>query len=169
MLDGGDIKANLKFDDFGNPMSTAQGNMADIVCDYGDFGLTVEVTMQSGQRQYETEGEPVTRHLAKYKRENEKPAYCLFVAPNINDACKAHFYALHKMNIQYYGGTSTIVPLPLNIFIKMVADSYNATYVPEPRHIQRFFEHSNHLANSTENEVDWYKGITEKALNWLAE
>ena len=48
--------------------------MADIVCDYGDFGLTVEVTMQSGQRQYETEGEPVTRHLAKYKRENEKPA-----------------------------------------------------------------------------------------------
>ncbi|MCX8482249.1 MAG: AlwI family type II restriction endonuclease, partial [Crocinitomicaceae bacterium] len=29
MLDGGDIKANLKFDDFGNPMSTAQGNMAD--------------------------------------------------------------------------------------------------------------------------------------------
>ena len=169
MLDGGDIKANLKFDDFGNPMSTAQGNMADIVCDYGDFGLTVEVTMQSGQRQYETEGEPVTRHLAKYKRENEKPAYCLFVAPNINDACKAHFYALHKMNIQYYGGTSTIVPLPLNIFIKMVADSYNATYVPEPRHIQRFFEHSNHLANSTENEVDWYNGITEKALNWLAE
>lgn len=167
MLDGGDIKANLKFDDFGNPMSTAQGNMADIVCDYGDFGLIVEVTMQGGQRQYETEGEPVTRHLAKYKRETEKPAYCLFIAPNINDSCKAHFYALHKMNIQYYGGTSTIVPLPLNVFIKMVQDSYNANYVPEPRHVQRFFERSNELANSTENEVDWYKGITEEALNWL--
>lgn len=169
MLDGGEIKANLKFDDFGNPMSTAQGNMADIVCDYGDFGLTVEVTMQSGQRQYETEGEPVTRHLAKYKRETEKPAYCLFIAPNINDACKAHFYALHKMNIQYYGGTSTIVPLPLNVFIKMVQDSHNANYVPEPRHVQRFFERSNELANSTDNEVDWYNGITEEALNWLTE
>jgi len=169
MLDGGEIKANLKFDDFGNPMSTAQGNMADIICDYGDFGLTVEVTMQSGQRQYETEGEPVTRHLAKYKRETEKPAYCLFIAPNINDACKAHFYALHKMNIQYYGGTSTIVPLPLSIFIKMVQDSHNANYVPEPRHVQRFFERSNELANSTDNEVDWYNGITEEALNWLTE
>jgi hypothetical protein len=33
MLDGGSIIANLKFDDFGNPMSTAQGNMADIICD----------------------------------------------------------------------------------------------------------------------------------------
>lgn len=169
MLDGGNIKANLKFDDFGNPMSTAQGNMADIVCDYEDFGLTVEVTMQSGQKQYETEGEPVTRHLAKFKRETEKPAYCLFIAPNINDSCKAHFYTLHKMNIQFYGGTSTIVPLPLSVFRKMVEDSYNANYVPEPRHVQRFFERSNELANSTDNEVDWYNGITQEALNWLTE
>jgi len=169
MLDGGNIKANLKFDDFGNPMSTAQGNMADIVCDYEDFGLTVEVTMQSGKKQYETEGEPVTRHLAKFKRETEKPAYCLFIAPSINDSCKAHFYALHKMNIQFYGGTSTIVPLPLSVFRKMVEDSYNANYVPEPRHVQRFFERSNELANSTDNEVDWYNGITERALNWLTD
>ncbi|MDP2336149.1 MAG: AlwI family type II restriction endonuclease [Bacteroidota bacterium] len=169
MLDGGKIKANLKFDDFGNPMSTAQGNMADIVCDYDAFGLTVEVTMQGGQRQYETESEPVTRHLAKVKRETNKPAYCLFIAPNINDACIAHFYALHKMNISYYGGTSTIVPLPLSVFIKMVQDSHNANYVPESRHIQQFFEHSNELANTTNNEVEWYNGITQKALNWLTE
>ncbi|WP_312763820.1 AlwI family type II restriction endonuclease [Epilithonimonas sp.] len=169
MLDGGNIKANLKFDDFGNPMSTAQGNMADIVCDYDTFGLTVEVTMQSGQRQYETEGEPVTRHLAKVKRETNKPAYSLFIAPKINEACIAHFYALHKMNISYYGGTSTIVPLPLNIFLKMVEDSHKASYVPEPRHVQRFFERSNELANSTDNETEWYNGITNEALNWLNE
>lgn len=169
MLDGGNIKANLKFDDFGNPMSTAQGNMADIVCDYEDFGLTVEVTMQGGQRQYETEGEPVTRHLAKVKRETNKPAYCLFIAPNINEACVAHFYALHKMNISYYGGTSTIVPLPLTVFLKMVEDSHKASYVPEPKHVQRFFERSNELANSTDNEKDWYNGITQEALNWLTE
>ena len=167
MLDGGNIKANLKFDDFGNPMSTAQGNMADIVCDYGDFGLTVEVTMQGGQRQYETEGEPVTRHLAKVKRETEKPAYCLFIAPNINEACIAHFYALHKMNISYYGGKSTIVPLPLSVFLKMVEDSHKASYIPGPQHVQRFFERSNELAESTDNEKDWYSGITEEALNWL--
>lgn len=169
MLDGGNIKANLKFDDFGNPMSTAQGNMADIVCDYETFGLTVEVTMQSGQRQYETEGEPVARHLAKVKRETNKPAYCLFIAPNINEACIAHFYALHKMNISYYGGTSIIVPLPLNVFLKMVEDSHKANYVPEPRHVQRFFERSNELANLTDNEKEWYNRITNEALNWLAE
>jgi hypothetical protein len=169
MLDGGNIKANLKFDDFGNPMSTAQGNMADIICDYGDFGLTVEVTMQSGQRQYETEGEPVARHLAKLKKDSNKPAYCLFIAPNINNACIAHFYALHKMNISYYGGTSTIVPLPLSIFQKMVDDSYKASYIPEPRHVKRFFEHSIEIVNDCDNEKVWYEMITAKALNWLTE
>jgi hypothetical protein len=171
MLNGGEISANLKFDDFGNPMSTAQGNMADIVCDYEDFGLTVEVTMQSGQRQFEKEGEPVSRHLARFKKELNRPAYCLFLAPNINEACITYFYALHlhKMNLQFYGGTSTIVPLPLSLFIKMIEDSYNANYVPEPRHIQRFFERSNELANSTDNEVEWYNGIKQEALNWLTE
>lgn len=167
MLDGGIIKANLKFDDFGNPMATAQGNVPDIVCDYSDFWLTVEVTLQSGQRQYETEGEPVTRHLAKVKKETNKPTYCLFIAPKINEACIAYFYALHKMNISYYGGTSTIVPLPLSVFRKMVQDSYKASFIPEPMHVQRFFERSNELANSIDNEKDWYNEITNEALNWL--
>ena len=167
MLDGGNIKANLKFDDFGNPMATAQGNMADIVCDYEDFGLTVEVTMQGGQRQYETEGEPVTRHLAKFKKETKKPAYCLFIAPKINEAVIAHFYGLHKLNISYYGGTSTIIPLPLNVFLKMVEDSHKASYVPEPKHVQAFFEYSNELVKTAKSEIEWYQGITEKALNWL--
>jgi hypothetical protein len=168
MLDGGNVSANLKFDDFGNPMNTAQGNMADIVCDYGDFGLTVEVTMQSGQRQYETEGEPVTRHLAKLKKETNQPAYCLFIAPEINEACIAHFFMLHKVAISYYGGVSTIIPLSLSVFQKMVTDSYKASYIPEPKHIQRFFEFSNEKANTSANEKDWYKEITNKALNWLA-
>lgn len=167
MLDGGNIKANLKFDDFGNPMSTAQGNMADIVCDYGDFGLSVEVTMATGQRQYEMEGEPVTRHLAKLKKTTEKPAYCLFIAPTINEACIAHFYALHKMNISYYGGKSTIIPLPLNVFLKMVEDSYKASYTPQPQHVKHFFERSNELVETCENEQLWYEQITNEALHWL--
>ncbi|MFV0390408.1 MAG: hypothetical protein ACK5KP_00735 [Paludibacteraceae bacterium] len=73
------------------------------------------------------------------------------------------------MSISYYGGTSTIVPLPLNVFLKMVEDSHKASYVPEPRYVQRFFERSNELTNTTDNEIDWYNGITNEALNWLTE
>ena len=31
-----------------------------------------------------------------------------------------------------------------------------------------FFERSNKLANSTDNEKDWYYQITQEALNWLS-
>ena len=167
MLDGGNIKANLKFDDFGNPMSTAQGNMADIVCDYETFGLTVEVTMASGQKQYEMEGEPVSRHLAKFKKETGKEAYCLFVAPTINEACIAHFYGLHNLNISYYGGKSVIVPLPLNVFKKMLEDSFKASYTPNPQQVKTFFEYSKSIASESQSEQEWYNKIVEKALNWL--
>lgn len=167
MMDGGNIKANLKFDDFGNPLSTAQGNMADIVCDYGDYLLSVEVTLASGQKQYEMESEPVSRHLGKIKKATDKPCYCLFVAPSINEACIAHFYALHNMNISYYGGKSVILPLPLSIFRKMLEDSHNATYTPNASQVKHLFEYSKDIAENSENEDVWFSAIQEKALHWL--
>lgn len=167
MLDGGNINANLHFDDFGQPMSTAQGNMADIVCDYGDYMLSVEVSMASGQKQYEMEGEPVSRHLGKLKKTTNKPAYALFIAPTINDACISHFYTLHHLNIIFYGGPAVIVPLPLERFQRMLEDSYNANYTPNPTHIKRFFERSKELAMNLNNEKEWYQAITQEAMQWL--
>ena len=167
MLDGGFVKANLKFDDNGVPMSTAQGNMSDIFCDYEEYGLTVEVTTASGQKQYEMESEPVSRHLAKYKKETGKDAYCLFIAPKINEACIAHFFMLHKMNIAFYGGKSVIVPIDINTFRKMLTDSYKVDYQPNPKQVKSLFEYSLEIAEKSDNEVEWYTKVTEKALNWL--
>ena len=167
MLDGGKIMANLNFDDYGQPLSTAAGNMSDIVCDYGDYLVCVEVTMASGQKQYEMEGEPVTRHLGKLKKSSGKPCYCLFIAPTINDACVSHFFTLHHLNLAMYGGKSTIIPLPLSIFRKMVEDSYKAKYIPNPIHVRSFFEYSDRYAQTCINEVDWYEKMKEKALHWL--
>lgn len=171
MLDGGNIKANLKFDDFGKPLSTAQGNMADIVCDYGDYILTVEVTMARGQKQYEMEGEPVSRHLGKIKTSTGKDCYCLFIAPTINESCIAHFYSLYSINISYYGGKSVIVPLPLNVFKKMLEDSYTASYTPNPEQVRRLFIHARNLAIETAanngNEMDWYEALINAATHWL--
>ena len=167
MLDGGDIRANLNFDDYGRPLSTAAGNMADIVCDYGDYMVCVEVTLASGQRQYNTESEPVARHLGKLKASSGKPCYCLFVAPTINAACISHFYTLHHVNIEMYGGKATIIPMPLNVFQKMLEDSYKANYTPNPSHVRRFFEFSKTIAETASSELDWYNQITDKALHWL--
>ena len=167
MLDGGKITANLNFDDYGQPLSTAAGNMSDILCDYGDYMVCVEVTMASGQTQYEMEGEPVTRHLGKLKKSSGKPCYCLFIAPTINEACVSHFFTLHHLNLAMYGGKSTIIPLPLIVFRKMMEDSYKADYTPNPEHVRSFFETSNEYAKKCSSEVDWYEKMKEKALHWL--
>lgn len=172
MLDGGDIKANLKFDDEGNPMNTALGNMADIVCDYGDFNVTVEVTMAKGALQFKMEGEPVPRHIGQLKEKTNKPTYCFFIAPTINPATVAHFYTLHISNVAMYGGKCCIIPLTLEAFRKMLKIAVDAKQKPNPTDIKRLFEASKRYAKecfiNDGTESDWYSRITETATNWLS-
>lgn len=167
MLDAGHIVANLSFDDSGHPMSTAQGNVADIVCDYGDFNVCVEVTMSSGQRQYEMEGEPVMRHLGKMNKTTGKPCYCLFVAPTVNDSCLAYFYALHHLELAVYGGKTRIVPLPLAIFRKMLEDAQKSEYIPDASRVRHFFDNATNNALICQDERQWAEAVAQQALHWL--
>lgn len=168
MLDGGSIQANLKFDDEGKPLTTAAGNMPDIVCDYGDFAVIVEVTLQTGQKQYDNEGEPVARHIGRLQEKLNKPVYCLFIAPTISEASIAHFYMLRHTNIRLYGGRAQVIPLSLSSFRKMVSDSYRADYIPDDDHVLRFINEVELLAECADDEDEWFEQVQETALGWLA-
>lgn len=167
MLDGGNIKGNFRFDDAGQPLSTALGNMPDIECDYGDFVLSVEVTMQQGQRQYESEGEPVARHFGQMKKRTGKDAYCLFIAPTINKACLAHFYALNKIGISYYGGKTKIIPLELEQFMRLVENAYNYTSQPTSNNIRQFLDEVMRQEELASDENSWYESIQNCVEQWL--
>lgn len=167
MLDGGEIKGNFKFDDAGQPLSTAAGNMADIECDYGDFVLAVEVTMQRGSRQYESEGEPVARHFGQIKKRTGKETYCLFIAPTVNKACLAHFFALNKMEIAYYGGRTKIIPLDLEQFMKLVDNSYNYERRPTAQELKFFLDEVIRQEENSANELEWAEKIQDCVTNWL--
>lgn len=167
MLDGGNIKGNLKFDDVGQPLSTAAGNMPDIECDYDDFVLSVEVTMQQGQRQYESEGEPVARHLGQMKKRTGKDAYCLFIAPTINNASLAHFFALNKIGISYYGGKTKIIPLELDQFMRLVENSYNYHTQPTSHDIRQFLDEVMRQEELAKDENDWNEKIQNCVAQWL--
>ena len=170
MMDGGDIRANLSWDDNGLPLSAAAGNMADIVCDYGTFGLTVELTLATGQRQFAMESEPVPRHLGRYKEQTGKQAYGLFIAPKVNEATVAFFFGLHKTPIDFYGGETIIVPLELEVFEKMLADACRADYVPSPAHVEKFFLRAIRLADEATGKDGWriwHAQVTDLARDWL--
>lgn len=167
MLNGGTIKGNFNFDDFGQPLSTAAGNMADIECHYEDFILTVEVTMQQGQRQYEMEGEPVARHFGNIKKKLDKDTYCLFIAPTINNASLAHFYALNKIGISYYGGKTKIIPMELDLFMLLVENAYNYKTQPKPNNIRDFLDKTLKQEELSIDENDWYNRIRMCTSEWL--
>lgn len=171
MLDGGNIQANLKFDDSGKPMSTALGKMADIVCDYGDFNLTVEVSLSSGALQFKMEGEPVPRHIGILKEKTKKPTYCFFIAPSINPATIAHFYTLYLSNVEMYGGKCCIIPLTLKTFRKMLREAVDSPQKPTSSNIKSLFEASKKYAKecllNDETETVWYDKITKITNNWL--
>lgn len=168
MLDGGKITGNFKIDDAGKPVSTAQGNMPDIECDYDDFSLSVEVTLQQGQRQYEAEGEPVTRHYANLKKRSGKETYCLFIAPIINKATWAHFWGLNQIkNIAAYGGKPQIVPIELDVFMKLVENSYTYAETPKPSDIRSFLQWAIDAVECAADENDWRNKIYEYASRWL--
>lgn len=168
MIDGGDIRANLVFDDAGNPLATAPGNNADIVCDYGDFMVTVEVTLLTGNKQYDAEGEPVARHLGDLKCRTGKPVYCLFIAPKINPSIISYFFMLHKTNVKHYGGKSVVIPLALDSFVKMLTQAKNCGSIPAPQKIKDFCQYSMHIAECASDEEAWYEAISKKAENWLS-
>ncbi len=170
MLDGGDIKGNFNFDDDGQPMSTAAGNVPDIECDYDDFVLSVEVTMQNGQRQYEMEGEPVARHYGQLKQRTGKETYCLFITPYLNPATLAHFYGLDHVPIALYGGKSQIIPLNLDQFEVLIEHSYQCSTQskqPCPADVKQFLDNALDQGDYAADENDWESRIQECVDKWL--
>lgn len=166
MLNGGEIKGNFLIDDFGHPMATAPGNMPDIVCDYGDFLISVEVTLTHGARQYESEGEPVARHLGRLKKNSGRNVYCIFLAKKVSKATAAHFYALQKINIDYYGGKSFIIPFDLDQFMLLVENSYTYQSRVTPRQLQGLLTEISHLTRTTKDENEWLTMIDSIIKKW---
>lgn len=69
------------------PINTAPGGGPDIIFEFDDFVLIVEVTLTTSSRQEAVEGEPVRRHVAQYVDLYEgqgKRVYGLFLANNID-------------------------------------------------------------------------------------
>ena len=105
------VQANYPMGDDGEPISVAPGGATDLICEYKDFVLSVEVTMSRGNTQWVMEGQPVQRHLRTIEAEYSKPAYALFLAPKLHADTVETFWIA---NIHGYQGTQQrIVPLEM--------------------------------------------------------
>ena len=66
------------------PVGTAPGGGSDMIFEFTNYVIVVEVTMSTNSRQEAMEGEPVRRHVADYVMQYDKPVYGIFVANKID-------------------------------------------------------------------------------------
>lgn len=66
------------------PVGTAPGGGPDMIFEFNDYIIVVEVTMSTNSRQEAMEGEPVRRHVADLVMSSDKPVYGVFVANKID-------------------------------------------------------------------------------------
>jgi AlwI restriction endonuclease len=163
------VQGNYHADADGNPVSTASGNMPDILCEYEQFWLGVEVTLQSGFKQYEAEGESIIRHIGNLQKsrisENDmRPVFGLFVAEKINAEVIAHLFAIANRVMQVYLGKVRILPIERETFIKLTE---SVLQHPNFNHsvMLKFLEDAFSSENEKLGELDWFELMKSKAPN----
>lgn len=168
MIDHGFIDGNFTRDMNGLPEDTAGPGVPDIICHYKDFDLIIEVTMQSGRRQYNSEGEPVADHVGRHRIQSGKPTYCLFIAPTLNENVITYFYGIDQISMRNYGGKSQIIPMSLTVFEKLVERSNASTTKPNSDDLKEFLDKTLAEIETASDETKWYQAIEHRASTWLS-
>jgi len=162
-----DIRGNFRIDLDGVPLSTAIGNMPDIEVDFTGFKVIVEVTMSSGSKQYEMEGEPVARHFGKVQKLSNEPVYCLFIAPSINENSLAHFFNLNRINTKVYGGKTKIVPMSLEQFVLFITIAKDKGF-NRPASLKEFLDTVVKENQVVADEEIWFSSVADKIPEWVS-
>jgi len=107
------------------PRFTAPGGGPDMIFEFEDFVLVVEVTLTSSSRQEAAEGEPVRRHVAQYVDQYpDKEVYGLFVANTIDTNTAETF----RIGVWYRNDDSSIalriVPFTLAQFTEIFRQAF---------------------------------------------
>ncbi len=79
-----EIKPNFTLDSDLQPLSTAGGKKGDIEAYYSEFNIVIEVTLTSGERQSNTEIEPVWRHVGNFQKEHPEKENVWFIYSSKN-------------------------------------------------------------------------------------
>lgn len=164
MINHGKVKGNFTVDDSGMPISTAGGGKSDIIGDYGKFNIGIEVTLSTGQKQFEMEGEPVSRHIGEMQV--EKPTFGIFIADSLNETVINHFYTLSHQKSKIYNGTVDIIPMDTRTFIEFFKQATCKNI--EPEELYSIHEHSilvsKQMLIEDKTEEDWHNSVIQKVF-----
>ncbi len=139
------------------PVGTAPGNGPDLIFEFEEFVLVVEVTLTDNSRQEAAEGEPVRRHVARIvETYTGKRVYGLFIANKVDtntvETLRIGFWYKSddsKMALQ-------IVPITLDQFKNIFSAGFTSGTI-SPGLIQEFLRDC--LAVSNHDAPEWKREI----------
>lgn len=146
------VDADLK------PRYPAPGGRADMMFEFEDHYLVVEVTLTTSTRQYIAECEPVRRHVAEDR--GDKPVYGLFIAPSLDN----NF--LHGLR-EYYKGDDLvqlkILPITLKDFELII--NLHRNHKLTPSDIKELVLEASD--ENITNAIEWKNHIQTTLTSWI--
>ena len=144
------------------PRNTAPGGGSDLLFEFKNYILVVEVTLTVSHRQMAVESEPVRRHAVQYKeRFPEKEVYCLFVAPSIDNNVAETF----RIGVWYNADEEefvNIIPLSLSDFINAIETLLHNRFGNDD--FRNLLDRC--LVSRNVRAPQWKKGITKEVIDW---
>lgn len=143
------------------PVSTAPGNGPDLIAEFEDFILVIEVTLSESSRQEAMEGEPVRRHVADIMMaRKDKPVYGLFLAARIDTNTAETFRIGVWYNKEDERLSLNIVPFTLSQFRKVFESIFTRGEIRAERIIS-IMEDCEKQKNAV-GAPEWKKQITDE-------
>lgn len=139
------------------PVHCAPGGGPDMIFEFSNTVVVVEVTLTRSSRQEAVEGEPVRRHVAKYVQQyEEKEVFGLFLAVEVdsntaNTFRDGHWYLNDDQKISL-----SIVPMTLSDFSRFI-ESGTGRWSEMPRLLKNMLVECRSRAN--EEAPDWKREI----------
>jgi hypothetical protein len=168
-----EITPNLSLDDDLQPLSPAPGNQPDLEVDFGEYVVTVEVTLRSGADQRQAEARPVTRHVLDAQRRHatrlaapgRRTVYGLFVAPRIHPDTAADFYVALRYRV-IERQEIAVIPLTLRQFVSLLRP-FGGQREFAPEALRQLLDDWIQAAFVAESAEDWIAGIDRERRRWL--
>ena len=143
------------------PVGTAPGGGPDMIFEFEDFTIVVEVTMSTNSRQEAMEGEPVRRHVADIVMESDKPVYGVFVANRIDSNTAETF----RIGVWYNQNDERMALKIVPFTLKQFSEYFKFMFVSNNHTPKVFLKMFEMCFESKENkEGPQWKGAIEKII-----
>ncbi len=162
------VQPNYPTDEFGNPLTHAPGNRADVEIVYQGFHLLLEVTLDSSRLQWVRETQPVMRHLRDYEeRHPEAEVYCLFLAPKVHEDTYSQFWI--AIRYEYDGARRKIIPLTFQQFARILETIRLREGQFEHTVLRGLLERLLRDLEALSGYQDWSREIAHRIESWIEE